>query len=336
MWFFSRLPKTATVILDEPDVYLHADMQRKLVRIIEDRFVQSVISTHSIEIMSEADPESILVLDKQKSKSSFATSLPVVQSVVEDIGGSQNIQLTRLWMARKCIFVEGEDMTYLNVLHSLLFPTSDPLATSPCIQLEGRSNWPHAVGAAIGLKEAGGANIRAYCLLDRDYKPQKEVENIERRCREHHVDIKIWSRKEIGNYLVIPTAIERLIRHRAREGKSPSLNTIQRRIDRICEDLKDETQDVIADEELLARKSKGLPAANRRARKRIRDAWESPEGKYSVVSGKQIFSDLSSWSKENYGISFSVLSIARVIRLEELPDELVDVLRKIQANEAFE
>ena len=35
MWFLSRTKGCDTIILDEPDVYMHPDLQRKLIRIIQ-------------------------------------------------------------------------------------------------------------------------------------------------------------------------------------------------------------------------------------------------------------------------------------------------------------
>ncbi len=47
MWFVARTRGYATVILDEPDVYMHADLQRKLIRLLRNRYPQIVIAaTH--------------------------------------------------------------------------------------------------------------------------------------------------------------------------------------------------------------------------------------------------------------------------------------------------
>jgi hypothetical protein len=56
MWFIAKTPAESTVVLDEPDVYMHPDLQRKLYRLIKTRFAQAIIATHSVEIMAEADP----------------------------------------------------------------------------------------------------------------------------------------------------------------------------------------------------------------------------------------------------------------------------------------
>jgi len=41
IWFLSRCSKSETIILDEPDVYLHADLQRKLIRLLKGKFRQT-------------------------------------------------------------------------------------------------------------------------------------------------------------------------------------------------------------------------------------------------------------------------------------------------------
>ena len=40
MWFLARSMEVSTVILDEPDVYMHPDIQRRLIRYIKNKFHQ--------------------------------------------------------------------------------------------------------------------------------------------------------------------------------------------------------------------------------------------------------------------------------------------------------
>src|SRR5437870_1811214 len=113
MWFLARAGGAETVILDEPDVYMHADLQRRLIRLLRTRDQQTIIATHSVEIMSEVSPEEILVVDKGRKHSKFAASLPIVQNVIDRLGGVQNIHLARLWASRKCLHIEGDEVNVL-------------------------------------------------------------------------------------------------------------------------------------------------------------------------------------------------------------------------------
>lgn len=47
LWFLSRTGTDDTVVFDEPDVYLHADLQRKLSRFLKRSYSQTIVATHS-------------------------------------------------------------------------------------------------------------------------------------------------------------------------------------------------------------------------------------------------------------------------------------------------
>ena len=88
IWFLSRTPADSTVVLDEPDVYMHPDLQRKLFRLTRGHFRQCIVATHSVEIMAEADPSNILIIDKKERRSLYANNEPGVQILIDQIGGN--------------------------------------------------------------------------------------------------------------------------------------------------------------------------------------------------------------------------------------------------------
>ena len=50
MWFLARTPPTASVVLDEPDVYMHPDLQRRMIRLVRDassRFLSRLTPSRS-------------------------------------------------------------------------------------------------------------------------------------------------------------------------------------------------------------------------------------------------------------------------------------------------
>jgi energy-coupling factor transporter ATP-binding protein EcfA2 len=161
IWFVSRVPENALAILDEPDVYMHPDLQRKLFRIVASRFQQSMIATHSVEIMSEAEPNNILIVNRTQPRSSYADSEPALQALIDNIGGVQNVHLARLWNAKKFLLIEGDDIALIRHLHSRLFPTADlQLDAIPNLPIDGWGGWSHAVGSSMTLHNAFGDEIR--------------------------------------------------------------------------------------------------------------------------------------------------------------------------------
>jgi hypothetical protein len=334
MWFLARSDAHSTVILDEPDVYMHPDLQRRLVKISRGRYSQVIIATHSTEIMSEAEPEEVLVIDRERRTSKFTNSLPGIQSIIDHVGGVHNIQLARLWSAHRCLWVEGKDVEILRRLHNTLFPASqESFASIPNIALGGRAGLPYAIGSSMFLKNAGGDAITVYCILDRDYFPQEELEERYLEAERHGIQLHVWDRKEIENYLLVPEAIQRLIAEDA--NSVPSTAQIASKLDGIAQGLRHQTQDAIADKIYARHKNYGLAKCNQLAREYTDTAWKSRDTRLAIVSGKEMLAAITNWSKESFNVSFSAARVASTIQRHEIPEELADVLRAVEKAEPF-
>jgi len=66
--YMVRSRRDSLFIIDEPDIYLHSDHQRQLVSLLKELGPDILIATHSTEIISEADPDDLLIVNK-KSRS---------------------------------------------------------------------------------------------------------------------------------------------------------------------------------------------------------------------------------------------------------------------------
>ena len=332
MWFLTLRKENSTIILDEPDIYMHADLQRKLIRLLRNFEKQIIIATNSIEILSEVEPEEVLIIDRGKKESNFTTSLPAVQQVVNFIGGIHNLQLTRLWNSRQCVFVEGDDFSILKHLHDTLFPDNQQsLEEIPHISIGGWGGWNIAIGSSIFLKNSGGEEITPYCIFDSDYHTGDEIEKRFEQAERHKIQLHIWKKKEIENYLLIPEAIQRIIANNIPSGNlPPDVVDIANKVDDIANDLKIDSFDAIANEFLIQDRSGGVTTVNRKARQKIDDAWKTSEGRFSIVSGKNVMSKLSEWSNTKYNVSFSSTGIAKELLPREIPSEVINVITAIE------
>ncbi|MFZ0245608.1 ATP-dependent nuclease [Candidatus Binatus sp.] len=337
MWFLARVDPSSSIVLDEPDVYMHADLQRKLIRLVRGRYRQTVIATHSVEIMSEVPPNEVVVVDHHRNRSVSANSLPAVQRIVDSIGGVHNLQLTRLWSSRKCLFVEGDDLSFLKRFQDLLFPESEqPLDAVPNMAIGGWGGWNLAVGSSALLKNSGGQKIRAYCILDSDYHTRKEIKARLKEAKERGIELHIWSRKEIENYVLVPSAIQAALRSEVGQGAAfPSLPEVLSALEKIAEELKDETTDKIAETLFTKREVKGIQDAIKEARKLVNGRWSSLEDRLGIVSGKRVIALLSDWSQSNSGVGLGTSKIIKAMKEADVPSEIKTLLTTIEKGKAI-
>jgi|LGVE01.1.fsa_nt_gb energy-coupling factor transporter ATP-binding protein EcfA2 len=335
MWFLTLRKENSTIILDEPDIYMHADLQRKLIRLLRNFEKQIIIATNSIEILSEVEPEEVLIIDRGKKESNFTTSLPAVQQVVNFIGGIHNLQLTRLWNSRQCVFVEGDDFSILKHLHDTLFPDNQQsLEEIPHMSIGGWGGWNYVIGSSLFLKNSGGEEITTYCIFDSDYHTSEEINKRYEQSKKNKIQLHIWTRKEIENYLLIPETIQRIISNNILSGKVlPDVNMIAEQIDKIARELKDICFDAMSTEFLNQDRKSGVSKANKLTREIFNDKWKTHEGRLSIVSGKSVISKLSDWSNTEFGVSFSSTRIVKELLPKEIASEVADVINAIEKNQ---
>jgi energy-coupling factor transporter ATP-binding protein EcfA2 len=337
MWFLTRAAEHETVILDEPDVYMHADLQRRLVRYIRAGHRQVVIATHSSEIMAEVSPENILVIDRAKSSSNFASSLPAVQRVLSGVGSIHNLQLSRLWNARRFLMVEGDDIGLLKQLQNTVLPKSRaPIDTIPSRSIGGWGGWSYAVGSEMFLENAGGEGIVNYCILDSDYHTSEEIEERLRDSKAKNISLHIWNKKELENYLLVPEAIHRLICEKiAADQRRPSLDAVKTELQKIAADLLHDTVDSYATCIQACDRKLALSTANQRERAIYRSRRKNLTERLGVVGGNKALARIATWSQNSFGVSLGASALAATLKPGEIDAEIRDVLLALERNEAF-
>ncbi len=330
MWFLAKTSIQSTVVLDEPDVYMHPDLQRKLYRIVKARFTQSIIATHSVEIMAEADPGNILVINNKRLRSEYANSEPAVQVLVDQLGGIHNVHLARLWNARKVLLLEGKDLAFLKTFHAILYPNAEtPLDAIPNLSIGGWGGWAHAIGSGMALKNAIGDMLTTYCIFDSDYHSSAEKDDRYCQANERNIQLHIWTRKEIENYLLDPAVIARVIKRRIKTG-GPTAEAVHEFLLDACDAERDTVLDGIATSQ---DRKLGVGGANKVARDQLKARWE--HGRLNLVGGKAILSRLSVWALERYKCNIGAMVIAKAFRQNEIPQEMCAVIASIEEGVAF-
>lgn len=333
MWFIAKCDEKSTVILDEPDVYMHADLQRRLIRFIKGKFNQIIIATHSVEIMAEVEAENILPVDSTKKKLTYANKTPIVQRIIDDIGSIHNLEIARMFSHKKFLIVEGEidDIKILSILQGKLFSnTFEPFDILPKTFVDGWGGWQRVIGSNKVFTD-NDSEIQTYCIFDSDYHTKEEIlERIEE-AKKIGLNLHIWSRKEIENYLVEPKVILRLINSSKKTKVNINLEDVEAKINCICEDLKSEVIDDFATEFHAKDKGMAVKTANQKAREYINSHWD--ENKIYLVPGKKLISCISKWTNKDFGLNLNAFKLARSFKKEEIDNEIVNLIQTIEKGE---
>ncbi len=101
-------------LIDEPDIYLHSDLQRQLLSLLRNLGPDILIATHSTEIIREAEIDEIVVVNKTRRSARRLKEPSQLGEVFHALGSNTNPILTQLAKTRKAVFVEGEDFQILS------------------------------------------------------------------------------------------------------------------------------------------------------------------------------------------------------------------------------
>ncbi|WP_438432917.1 ATP-dependent nuclease [Gorillibacterium sp. sgz500922] len=322
IWFVCRSKDCDTIILDEPDVYMHPDLQRKLLKLIKRRFKQVIIATHSVEIISEVEPRNIIDIDKTSRKMSYAISKKGVQHIIDGLGSIHNVSLVRISNTKKCLFVEGKDIKILSKLHSKIYPDSDySLELLPSVELGGWSRLDEAFGAAKLFHNETEDHVKCFCVIDRDYYPMVTINKQYKKAIECHLNLHIWSKKEIENYLIKPMMLFRLTGLPISKFEEFNIQ-----LSELLDSYRVSVTDQISEQIHKLDRSKGIGKCNEEARTLILEKWTNNDEKISLIGGKELISDINVWMKENYSKSCTLARMVRNIRAEEIDEEVKSVI----------
>ena len=326
LWFLCKInTEDCIVILDEPDVYIHADLQRKLYHLVENKFSQVVIATHSIEIISETNISNILIVDKTKNKFNFCKAKESLMPVLTALGTTKNIMLTNLQRNNKCLFVEGNDLELLDGIYKIANGSkTKSLKEIATCKLNGKDNYRETFGASKIFKEDSEGTFKTFCLLDKHYN-----ENFNRKITEeakaYGVLIHFLERIEIENYLIVPRIFASMI--------NESEDMVKRKIVELSLSLKGETFDRILQSKILEYRKmmdhKDISQISKETREYVNANWNNFDNIVKIASGKELKGKIYDWLKNEFNIHCSDKKIIEMMIIDDIPYDLVEKKKKI-------
>lgn len=341
----SRSKDATLIVIDEPEIYLHPDVQRQLLGIIRDLGPDVLMATHSTEIMAEADPAEIILVDKRKRHGQRLRDIEGVQKALDAVGSIQNIALSTLAKNRRLLFVEGEEdfRTIRRLAKKLGF---DELSTGVGItplESGGFGSWQRVSTLASGIADALGASLMVAAIYDRDYFCDEEIASIEKVLGGVLSMASVLQRKEMENYLIVPAAIDRAIRRAIAEKKSRTdeaseVPDIMKLIEEITDDMKDEVCAQLTAKRTSYLRSSGRDPADitTETMRRFSKRWRDIGSRLGLVPGKEVLRRLRDEIQRISGVTLTLARIVDAMRKEEIPADLSAMITKLDAYRSLE
>jgi energy-coupling factor transporter ATP-binding protein EcfA2 len=332
-----RATDATILVVDEPEVYLHPDVQRQLLSMLRDLQTDVVLASHSSEIIAEADPSEILLVDKSKRSAKPLRDVAGVQNVLSQIGSVQNLTLTRLARNQTLLFTEGErDFDLLRHfarkigLHDLASGAGVTPLTS-----DGFSSMDRVKSLRWGLEKTLAQNLLIGAVYDRDYFSAEEINSRLNALRSEIAFAHVHMRKELENYLLIPSALQRALDRELSERRRRTgmvvvqSETIESMLDRLSTPHKAELLS-----QYMGRRTTYLRRSTRDAATIAKETidwfeakWSNVSDRMEVVGGKELLAAVRGEVQASLGVSLTAHKIIEAFRVEEVPEDLVDLLR---------
>lgn len=337
--FIVSSSESSLFIIDEPDIYLHSDLQRQLVSVLKNLGPDILIATHSIEIISESDPDDLLVINKSYRSAKRIKDPTQLQKVFQILGSNLNPILTQLAKNKRALFVEGKDFQILSKFARKL--NKNQVANRSdftVIPVEG-FNPEKVKDFSKGIALTLGTQIITSVVFDRDYRSDIEVNALQADLKKTNKLVHIHQRKEIENYLLESQAIEKAINKKLSDRKKRIGDAIKfeeqvdNLLEKITSPLRHKTEAQYISKRLPFEKSVCPNLDDSTITEKImmefEEQWEKIENRLCIVPGKQVFSSLNKYLQENYKITLTFSQVIDGFSPKNVPDEISGLIESI-------
>lgn len=199
----------AIIVIDEPEMHLHPELARLLVRTMQGirPSNQIVLATHNAEIIDEAGRDRVTYVARdaasRKSVITAATDEAEAISKLRDLFGYSGY----VGVARSIVFLEGLESSADRKTFANLFPSyGSKLKFVPAQSVE---NLPRLNSAVLSILESNLGWMKFFLIRDRDFLPDDVVAKY---VNQSQGRLYVLGRYHIENYLLDDEAIARTLK----------------------------------------------------------------------------------------------------------------------------
>lgn len=313
------------VVLDEPDVFLHSDLQRRLVNLLETVPAQTITATHSAEVIGEAADESIIWVSRERRSAIRAPRKEVLLELSMTLGTQFNLRLAKALKTRVVVFVEGKDAKVIrNLARTLGHERIVRERGITIVPMGGFENWAQVTPFKWLIDEFLEESVVVYVILDRDFRCDESVEAIRKKLRRIGAKPHVWRRNELENYLLSPACLARI--------SGTDQAWISSALDEAAAELEDEVYAEIFSAEARRHKGAGMSpkTVSQEAKHRADEAWKSPARRLEIGGGKELLRLLNQRLQGAKKHGLTDRGIAAKLRTDEIPREIKTLLASIE------
>ena len=146
------------------------------------------------------------------------------------------------------------------------------------------------------------------------------------RANENHLDLHVWSKKELENYLLVPKALARVagIKQEGQEWDEFQEGLFHE-LDVLYNDIEGSKLNELYKKDRSKAPGVYLPEAKRW----LESNWGTLESRLSIACGKDVISIVNTWIREKYNKSSSRSKIIAALRPEDIPFEMKQVIDEL-------
>lgn len=206
--FYYGYDEVSTILFDEPDAHLHANLQSNILRFfMAQEQKQFIMATHSPEFIANVEVNNILSM-----LSGVPTKVQSTDVIVRALRDVENMDIIKTQASPYILYVEGDDDVRILSAWANILGKQDIFNMYYTYILHGTSKIDmknRGQEHFLALKQIN-KNVRRVQLLDYDAPDTFHPD-------ENNVCIKEWKRKNIDNYLLVPDAWKRAVAKVLRE-----------------------------------------------------------------------------------------------------------------------
>jgi energy-coupling factor transporter ATP-binding protein EcfA2 len=198
-FFIRHNVENAIIVIDEPELHLHPELSRLLIRNIKSirRGNQIWVATHNSEIIDEAGRDKVIYVSRdlitRKAKFIAGENEQQVISQLREMFGFSGY----IGVAKNLVFLEGDNSSQDRKFYSTLFPGNN--TNFKLIPSNSSSNLSRINSAILSIMEANIGWMNFYLIRDRDYLTDEMIDKYK---NHSSGNIFVLSKHEIENYLI--------------------------------------------------------------------------------------------------------------------------------------